>query len=222
MTKKIWEEFSLRNIKYSKLLKLNTGLKKKDFAPLIYPSLDEISKLGLRGIYLGNYVMWDAKKQTEDMIQEYGYETTEQQRTHNTYESIYCRNNAGVHDYIKYLKYGYGKVTDHVNRDIRFKRINRNDVIKIVSKYEKIIPKDLDVFLKWARITKKKFYSYFKKNKIQSDYNTQKFSTEEINEVEKKLNYKKTKNLEKENLEDDYIIFGRTYMDEKNYKSLEG
>ena len=37
-----------------------------------YPSDDEIDEVGVRGIYLGNYVDWDANTQTELMIEEYG------------------------------------------------------------------------------------------------------------------------------------------------------
>ena len=63
------------------------------------------------------------------MINKYGYESAMQERTFNTYESIYCMLNAGVHDYVKYLKYGYGKATDHACRDIRLKRITREEGI---------------------------------------------------------------------------------------------
>ena len=153
MTQKIWEEFSLRNYNYINILKNNKKLNVKDLAPLIYPSLQDIKKNNLRGIFLGIYLLWDAKIQTEEMINLYNYETMRQQRTHNTYESIYCKNNAGVHDYIKYLKYGYGKVTDHINRDIRFGRIGRSDALKIVQKYETRIPKDLNIFLKWISLS---------------------------------------------------------------------
>ena len=129
-----------------------------------------------------------------------------------------------AYSYYQYsiLKYGYGKVTDHINRDIRFKRINRNDAIKIVTKYENIVPKDLDIFFKWIGITKKKFYSYFKKNKIEPYYKNKTIFSKEIGALEKTLNYKQTIILEKEDLDKDYIIFGRTYMDKKNYKAVEG
>ena len=58
---------------------------------------------------MGNYVFWDSQKQIEKAIDKFGYETISQERTFNNYESIYCWNNAGVHDYIKFLKFGYGK-----------------------------------------------------------------------------------------------------------------
>lgn len=223
MTKKIWEEFSLRNLITEKIIDKN--INKKDIAPFIYPSLDEIKKVGLRGIYLGNYVLWDAKKQTEQMIERYGYETLYQQRTHNTYESIYCKNNAGVHDYIKFLKFGYGKVTDHVNRDIRFKRISREEAKLIIAKYERNVPKDLNYFLKWLNINKAEFFNRFKNKNFnfkKSEYNQIKFDTDYLNQIENKLNYIKTSNLEEENFDQKYIVFGRTYMDEGNFKAIEG
>lgn len=223
MTKKIWEEFSLRNLITQKVIKKN--INQKDVAPFIYPELDEIKKVGVRGIYLGNYVLWDAKKQTEEMIAKYGYETLKQQRTHNTYESIYCKNNAGVHDYIKFLKYGYGKVTDHINRDIKFKRISREDAKFIVAKYERNIPEDLNYFLKWIKLSKKQFFNKFKNNSFnfkKSKYNKIKIDPIILNKIENKLHYIKTNNLEKENFDQEYIVFGRTYMDEGNFKAVEG
>ena len=47
-----------------------------------------------------------------------------------------CHNNAEVHDYIKFLKYGYGKATDHAVRDIRLGRLSREDGIELAEKYD--------------------------------------------------------------------------------------
>jgi N-acetyl sugar amidotransferase len=234
MTKRIWEEFSLRNLKIEKIIK-KTNLNYKNFAPLIYPDLKEIYKNNLIGIYLGNYILWDAKKQTEEMIKLYEYETISQERTHNKYESIYCKINAGTHDLIKLLKHGYGKVTDHINRDIRFKRISRTEGMYIVKKYQKKMPDDLGFFLDWLKISKKLFfdtfvkYNFFKEknNKLiflkkDNIYNHLKSKTvDEINLIEKKLNYIQTSNLEKDLPNEKFIIFGRTYMDEKNFRAVE-
>ncbi len=233
MTKKIWEEFSLRNLKFSNLIK-KTNLKERDIAPLIYPNLKEIFDSNLRGIYLGNYILWDSKKQSELMINKYGYETISQERTYNKYESIYCQINAGTHDFIKLLKHGYGKVIDHLNRDIRFKRISRADAIYLAHKYQTIFPNDFDTFLKWLNITETFFFNKFNKTKnkqiiINKDRkisiknylfkNLKKKTEEEILKIEKKIGYQQTKNLEKNLSTDEFIIFGRTYMDEKNFKA---
>jgi hypothetical protein len=37
---------------------------------------------------------------------------------------------------IKYLKYGFGRITDYVNEDIRNNRITREDAIKLVEKFD--------------------------------------------------------------------------------------
>ena len=104
----------------------------------------------------------------------------------------------------------------------------------IVNKYQNKIPRDLDTFLKWSNIPKKSFLNKLlqydslniKNNKI---YNTDKNifsnlkfkSNAEIEMIENKLNYIKTKKLENELTTDPFNIFGRTYMDEKNFKALE-
>ena len=38
----------------------------------------------------------------------------------------------GVHDYLKFIKFGYGRATDHCSKDIRAKLMKRSDAIKIV------------------------------------------------------------------------------------------
>ena len=44
------------------------------------------------------------KKQHEQMIDKYGYETAIQERTFNTYEDVHCFHSAGLHDYLKFFK----------------------------------------------------------------------------------------------------------------------
>jgi hypothetical protein len=132
------------------------------------------------------------------------------------------------------LKHGYGKVTDHINRDIRFKRISRTEAMYLVKKYQKKMPGDLGVFLDWLKISKKLFfdtfvkYNFFKEqnNKLiflkkDNIYNHLRPKTvDEINLIEKKLNYIQTPNLEKDSPNEKFIIFGRTYMDEKNFRAV--
>lgn len=132
----------------------------QDLRPFMYPSDKEIEKVGVRGIYLSNYIRWDSKKQHEDMIKAYGYETAHQRRTFDTYHDVDCFNYSDVHDYIKFLKHGYGKVTDHASREIRLKRLAREQGIALVKKFQNIKPskKSLQLFLKWVGMSEKDFY----------------------------------------------------------------
>ena len=51
------------------------------------------------------------------------------------YNDVDCYHYSGVHDYIKLMKCGYGKVTDHVSREIRLKRLTRSQGIALITKY---------------------------------------------------------------------------------------
>ncbi|MEA2091926.1 MAG: N-acetyl sugar amidotransferase, partial [Campylobacterota bacterium] len=122
------------------------------------PHDKEIEQVGVRGIYLGNFIPWDTKIQHEKMIKKFNYETYPQQRTFDLYNHVDCVHYTGLHDYIKYLKYGYGKITDHVSREIRWGRLARNKGIKLVQSYQNIIPKDIRLFTQWLGISEKELF----------------------------------------------------------------
>jgi len=238
MTKKVRKEHVLRGFDESALIGIDPKLTEKDIQAFTYPSDLQLEKSHVRGLYLGNYVFWDSQKQIEDMIVKYGYETLPQERTFNTYETVHCWNNNSVHDYIKYLKYGYGKATDHASRDIRLKRMSREEGIELVEKYDHQKPKQLELFLKWLGIDEvhlMKWVDLHRDNLIWNDFGSGQWRVRDSvshhrndQGVEKnrlKINdprhYLETPLLESE-IEDHYILMGRTYMDELNYKAIEG
>jgi len=227
MTKRVREEHSLKTFDAQMLIGENPKLSKKDLQAFTYPSIEEIKRKKIRGIYIGNYVFWDSQKQTEDMIKKYGYETTNQQRTFNKYETIHCAVNAGLHDYIKYLKYGYGKCTDHASRDIRLGRLSRKDAINLIKKYDSLKPDNIKNYFEWLEIDEKEFYKCInpfrdsriwkfdkskKWKKIKSIINY-KIKTKNI----KRRFYIKTKLLEQQSNKDKYILTGRSYIDQYNF-----
>lgn len=65
----------------------------------------------------------------------------------------------GMHDYFKWIKYGFGRATDHASIDIRAGKITRQEGLKLVKEYEGKIPmKYFDNFLKYLEITREEFY----------------------------------------------------------------
>ena len=63
----------------------------------------------------------------------------------------------GVHDYLKYIKFGYGRATDHASKDIRSGKITRDKAIKLVKKYDHIKPSDLKRWLNYVGMTETAF-----------------------------------------------------------------
>ena len=160
MTRKYRKEHDLMGVEAEELIDSDAGLFVEDVEPFAYPSDKEIEAVGVRGIYLNNFIRWDSKKQHEQMIDAYGYETALQQRTFDTYNDVDCFHYSGLHDYIKFLKHGYGKVTDHASREIRLKRLTREEGIELVLEYQDIVPKDIDLFLDWLGMNDGEFFEH--------------------------------------------------------------
>ena len=122
-----------------------------------YPHDEEIAAVGVRGIYLGNYIRWDTKAQHEAMLELYDYEAVPQTRTFDTYNDIDCWMHSDLHDFIKWAKWGYGRATDHAVRELRFGRLTREQAADVAKNYEAKSSVNTDLFLEWIGMTKKGF-----------------------------------------------------------------
>ncbi|MGZ8267225.1 MAG: N-acetyl sugar amidotransferase [Burkholderiales bacterium] len=158
-TKKKRQEHDMRGFEPEDLLnQADSPFQLRDLAPFFYPSDEEIEEVGLRGIYLSNYISWNAKAQCEQMIREYDFETArERDRTFNIYDKLDDVHANGVHDYLKYLKFGYGRATDDASTEIRHGRITREEGIDLVVKHDSKRPRDLDLLLEFLGITERHF-----------------------------------------------------------------
>ncbi len=159
-TKKHRQEHHLRGFEPEDILDdpENKDITRTDLAPFFYPSDDEIDSVGVRGIYVSDYDPWDQVKNTELVIKKYGFETrVNSERGFNLAGSIDDQMEI-THSYLRYLKFGHGRCTDHSSIEIRNQRISREEGIAMIEKYEYLQrPKNLDVFLNFAGITEKEF-----------------------------------------------------------------
>jgi N-acetyl sugar amidotransferase len=165
MTRKYRKEHDLMGVEAEDLAKATDDLTAADMEQFIYPHDRELEAVGVRGIYLNNYLRWDSKAQHEQMIDLYGYESAAQQRTFDTYNDVDCFHYSGLHDEVKVLKYGYGKVTDHASREIRLKRLTREEGIDLVRRYRDVPAQDLSLFLDWLDMEKSEFMSHIDRHR---------------------------------------------------------
>jgi len=133
------------------------GITEKELTPYFYPSDEEIEKVGVTGIFLGHYFFWDARKQLE-VIKAYGFSVKEDgpiEGTYTNYENL-DEKIVGLHDYLKYVKYGFGRATDHACIDIRNKRLSREEGKKLVLQYDGKYPHfAIQSFIEYGGMTKK-------------------------------------------------------------------
>lgn len=157
MTRKYRCEHDLMGFEAEDLVGGTEGLKEHELRSFFYPHNRELSAVGVRGIYLGNYIRWDSKAQHESMIHQYNYETAHQQRTFDTYNDVDCQHYSGLHDWVKFAKWGYGKATDHASREIRLRRMTREQGIEMVRKYQFVAPVDKRPLLDWIGMPETEF-----------------------------------------------------------------
>ena len=117
-----------------------------------YPAFSDIEQVGVRGIYLGNYIRWDPYAQHLDMVNRFGFTGAKLTRTFDAYDHADCYVYTNLHDILKLYKHGYSKVTDQVCREIRFGRIKREVGEGIVALYEKQEPAHMEKFCEWLGI----------------------------------------------------------------------
>ncbi len=149
MTRRYREDHDLFMKDEKEILNLENNLNEDDLWQFKYPSDYSLNSIGVRGIYLSNFVRWDPVAQHVQMIKKFDYKSSKFLRTFDTYDHVDCYNYMNLHDYLKLLKHGYSKVTDHACREIRHKRITREDGIVLIKKYELIKPDYLNLFADW-------------------------------------------------------------------------
>jgi N-acetyl sugar amidotransferase len=152
MTRRYRKDHDLMGYEADDLLSIFDTLIEDDIWQYRYPDDADINAVGVKGIYLGNYVRWDPKSQHEEMIRRYQYMGANFTRTFDTYDHVDCYNFMDIHDHIKYLKCGYSKVTDHASREIRFGRLSRMQAQQLVKHYESQPLMHLEKFCEWLGV----------------------------------------------------------------------
>ena len=114
----------------------------------------------MRGIYLGNYVDWEANAQTELMVREWGFEESPEpfERTYRRMSNLDDMHENGIHDYLKFVKFGYGRGTDHACKDIRAGQDDARRGDRDGRRYDHVKPRrDLERWLDYVGMTEDEF-----------------------------------------------------------------
>lgn len=105
------------------------GIEARHLIQYTYPSDDELKRSGVTGIFLGYYFPWDGYANAL-IAQAHGFETFPHavEGSLANYENL-DNYQTGIHDYFKFLKFGFGRATDIACNQIRRGRISRADAL---------------------------------------------------------------------------------------------
>ena len=128
----------------------------REMAPFRLPSVEEIEQIGVVGIHLGDFIFWDDERQMEFVRDVYGWREDKVEGTYKGYKSVECKM-AGVHDYTKFLKRGFGRGTDHASVDVRAGLLSREEAFELAKKNDTERPPALDWYLEITGFTNEEF-----------------------------------------------------------------
>ena len=138
------------------------GIEKKDLICYTYPTDEELEKVGVTGLFLGHYIPWDGLSNAL-IAQANGFINYSKvvEGSMVSYENL-DNHQTGIHDYFKFLKFGFGRTTDLVCMQIRRGRITRQDGLDTVKRLDGKFPweylgKSLNEILKPLNITVDEF-----------------------------------------------------------------
>jgi len=120
------------------------------------PSAEALEDVGVVGIHLGDYLFWDDERQMEFVRDTYGWLEDKVEGTYKCYKSVECRM-AGVHDYTKFLKRGFGRGTDHASSDVRSGLLTREEGFELAKRYDIERPDALDFYLELSGYSEEEF-----------------------------------------------------------------
>lgn len=134
------EEFGgMLGLRVSDLVGMN-GIEAHHLLPYTYPTDEELKRVGVTGLFLGHYLPWDGLSNSL-IAQANGFRAYDGivEGSMVNYENL-DNHQHGIHDYFKFLKFGFGRATDIACVHIRRSRLTRVDGIDLVSRHDGKFP----------------------------------------------------------------------------------
>ena len=148
------QEFGLmRNLREEDFI--GDGVTKDDLTMLRFPSDEDMHSQKIKGTFYGFYHKWNARKHLE-VVKDLGWKGFAEIPTgaYVDYENI-DMSYISIRERQKYLKYGYSRVTDQLNIDIRNKVISREDALQIaIQKDGQVDEKTIEEFCNYIEISR--------------------------------------------------------------------
>ncbi|MDF1582052.1 MAG: N-acetyl sugar amidotransferase [Methyloprofundus sp.] len=140
LTRRWLEEFGgLLGLRVSDLSEAY-GIDAKYLLPYQYPTDEQLHSVGVTGLFLGYYLPWDGLSNAL-IAQANGFTSFAKnvEGSMVNYENL-DNHQTGIHDYFKFLKFGFSRATDIACLHLRRGRITRQDALDIVRKHDGKFP----------------------------------------------------------------------------------
>ncbi|ARU59546.1 N-acetyl sugar amidotransferase [Oleiphilus messinensis] len=166
----IWTKIYLKGNKLKDLIQY--GIENKDYlckadineADLKFyspPSVEEMEKAGILGKhFFGYYTKWSPQESYYYAAEHTGFQANKE-RTEGTYTKYASLDDKmdGLHYFMKYIKFGFGRTTDDTSHEVRDGHLSREEAVALVNRYDGEFPsKYFQDFLDYLEITEEHFW----------------------------------------------------------------
>ena len=131
-----------------------------DFEPYLPPDKKEIKKRDIKVMYLGYFLKWDPQECFYYASENTGFKanTERTEGSYSKYSSIDDKTDP-FHYFTTYIKFGLGRATYDAAQEIRNDKIDRQEGINLIKRYDDEFPKKyFKDFLEYIDITEKDFW----------------------------------------------------------------
>lgn len=138
------------------------GLTEEDLIPYMAPPFEKIKANKTEIHFFGYYKKWDPQENYYYCVENNGF-TCNPERTEGTYSKYASLDDKldGFHFYLSYIKFGIGRATSDAAHEIRDGKIDREEGIALIKKYDGEFPaKYYDVFKEYCGITDEQFEEF--------------------------------------------------------------
>lgn len=136
------------------------GFTKADLAPFSAPKMQDIKNNNTEIHFFGYYAFWDPQECYYYSRENTGF-TPNSERSEGTYSKYASLDDQidGFHYYLAYIKFGIGRTTSDTAHEIRDGKIEREEGIALINRYDSEFPKKhFQVFLDYCDITEDEFW----------------------------------------------------------------
>jgi len=131
-----------------------------DLQPYLFPTEDELKRIGVIAVHLSYYENWQPYKHYKFVKEKTGF-TPLKGRSEGTYTNFASLDDKhdGIHYFMMFAKFGICRATSDAAHEIREGRITREKGLELVQKYDGEFPKQyFNEFLEDIDMTEEKFW----------------------------------------------------------------
>ena len=136
------------------------GVEDRDLFPYMPPTNKEIVDNETVIHFMSYYVNWDPQENFYYCVENTGFETNPD-RTEGTFSKYASLDDQtdGLHYYLSYIKFGIGRTTSDAAHEVRDNKINREEAVALVKKYDGEFPKKyFTEILEYLEISEDEFW----------------------------------------------------------------